>query len=384
MKHADWLVLARDGELLLAAERLPAGDDVNPPAILYNSILGTSSEPKDLQVFFKWGNFEGVDPIPLGEMLGKETKGLTGYGWSLEVQGVPAEARVVPEASKGGPGSGHWAHAGRPGFVGGSAPGGGLRKVCRTPAGDEVALGKKSADAISRAMDGAGLHYGNWRNALGGERGRVKDKLITELAATSGESYDKCNKFVKQWSRSSNNHMMQSLGIQRDAAEEFGVEMSDFTKGRIEWMEDRASKYPMYADDEDYQQLYPSDVQRRILRAQYDNTQKFLREKGIGPDDVVTLYRGAKWDKAITKDWKAGQEVAFHDNALASWSLGEDIARRFWRWDSEKDGVIIKVNVPASMIFSTALTGNGCLTEGELLLIGGRGTAELVDVRRGS
>ena len=377
MKHADWLVLAQDGELLLAAERLPAGDDVNPQAILYNSSLGTSSEPKDLQVFFKWGNFEGVDPMPLGEMLGKETKGLAGYGWSLEVQGVPAEA------SKGGPGSGHWAHAGRPGFVGGSAPGGGLGKVCRTPTGDEVAQGKKSADAISRAMDGAGLHYGNWRNAMGGERGKIKHKLITELAATSGESYDKCNLFVKQWSKSSNNHTMRSLAIQRDASEEFGVEMSDFTKGRIEELESIVSG-SSHSWEGRGQPLYPSDVQRRILRAQYDNTQKFLREKGIGPDDVVTLYRGAKWDKAVTRDWKAGQEVAFHDNTLASWSLGEDIARQFWRWDSEKDGVILKINVPASMIFSTALTGNGCITEGELLVLGGRGTAELVDVRRGS
>jgi len=239
-----------------------------------------------------------------------------------------------------------------------------------------VALGKKSADAISRAMDKASPAYGEWRNARPTERGAAKHKLITELAATSGESYDKCNLFVKQWSRSSNNHMMESLAIQRDAAEEFGVEMSDFTKGRIRELE--TNEY--YTDRRD--PLYPSDVQRRILRAQYDNTQKFLREQGIGPDDMVTLYRGAKWDKAITKDWKAGQEVAFHDNALASWSLGEDIARVFWRWDSKKDGVILKINVPASMIFSTALTGNGCLTEGELLLIGGRGTAELIDIRR--
>ena len=41
--------------------------------------------------------------------------------------------KTFPSAQKGGPGSGHWGHAGRPGFVGGSAPGrmGGRGRVNR-------------------------------------------------------------------------------------------------------------------------------------------------------------------------------------------------------------------------------------------------------------
>ena len=47
----------------------------------------------------------------------KGEKRATSYGWSLEVEGVPAEA------SKGGPSSGHWGHAGRPGKRGGNVSG---------------------------------------------------------------------------------------------------------------------------------------------------------------------------------------------------------------------------------------------------------------------
>ncbi len=150
MKHADWLVLARDGEMLLAAERLPKGDDVNPLAILYNELQGTSSEEKDLQVFFKWGNFEGVEPTPLGEMVGNGSKSLTGYDWQLEV--------VAPEASKGGPGSGNWGHGGLPGVWGGSSPGGGLGKVCRRPEGDEIAEGRQGHPGHKRCDEQGDPH----------------------------------------------------------------------------------------------------------------------------------------------------------------------------------------------------------------------------------
>ena len=174
------------------------------------------------------------------------------------------------------------------------------------------------------------------------------------------------------------------MAIQRDAAEEFDEDLSDFTKYNINDLEQQAAWSPGHAVAAWLNPLYPEDVQRRVLRAQYDNTQKFLREQGIGPDDVVTLYRGSRWNREVTKDWKEGGKVAFHDNTLASWSLSQDVARRFVRSGKEgKDGVLLRVNVPARMIFSTALTGIGCLTEGEIVVLGGRGTAELVEIDRG-
>ena len=290
------------------------------------------------------------------------------YGWQLEV--------------KGGRGSGHWGHAGRPGKRGGSLPGGGLHRVARIPRwGHEAADGERNNVTISNAMDQRTDSPNGWRGAKSYERGAVKHALVTGLSETSGVDYNTCNLFVKQWMWSSNDRDMRSLSIQRDAANEFGEELSDFTKRRITEKERACASDPGWSNP-GCEQLYPSDVQRKILRAEYENTQKFLREQGIGPDDVITLYRGAKWDKEITKDWKVGDKVAFHDNTLASWSLGRDKAEIFVRRDSQKDGVLLKITVPARMIISTALTGRGCLTEGELIVLGGRGTAELLDIQR--
>ena len=298
---------------------------------------------------------------------------VTDYQWQLE------DKNVRSEAVKGGPGSGNWGHAGLPGVWGGSSPGGGLGQVCRATSGLGRQEGDGNAWLLDRRMDDASGTT-SWNYADKEHRGRVKHKLVTELSETSGVTYAACNSIVKQWSYSSNDQDMRSLAIQRDAAKEFGEELSDFTKRRIKQKEAGCRGPDPYVSG--CNPLYGSEVQRKVLRAQYDNTQKFLREQGIGPDDVVTLYRGAKWDKAITKDWEAGDKIAFHDNTLASWSLSQDVADLFVRRDSRKDGVLISVNVPAKMIFSTALTGVGCLTEGEVVVLGGRGTAELLDIRR--
>ena len=305
----------------------------------------------------------------------KKGEKMSGFDWTLEV--------IAPEASKGGPGSGNWGHGGLPGIWGGSSPGGGLGRVCRRPEGDEIRDGANGTLRISDAMSRE-TRMTSWRTAARSERGAVKNKLVTALAETSGEPYDTCNKIVKQWSHSSNDTDMRSLAIQRDAGEEFGEDLSDFTKRKIKYMEERASQYPYLGDTPDYHPLYPEDVQRRVLRAEYDNTQKFLREQGIGPDDLVTLYRGSRWRRDVTAGWNEGDEVAFHDNVLASWSLDAGVARMFMRHGtSGKDGVLLRINVPARMIFSTALTGIGCLTEGEVVLLGGRGTAEVMQISKG-
>jgi len=84
-------------------------------------------EPRFVPSLYKGTNAEDGDPADkftweLGDIVifKKGEKRAPIYGWSLEIKGVPAEA------SKGGPGSGNWAHEGLDGRHGGSDPGGGI------------------------------------------------------------------------------------------------------------------------------------------------------------------------------------------------------------------------------------------------------------------
>lgn len=54
--YSTWLVTGKDGELLLLAS-----PDKTEGAI-YSTLDRTTSTPKPLQVHYKWGVFEPVDP----------------------------------------------------------------------------------------------------------------------------------------------------------------------------------------------------------------------------------------------------------------------------------------------------------------------------------
>ena len=51
----DMQPIGRDGELVLYA------DKQREYGILVDTVRNTESEKLDLQVFFKWGNFEAID-----------------------------------------------------------------------------------------------------------------------------------------------------------------------------------------------------------------------------------------------------------------------------------------------------------------------------------
>jgi hypothetical protein len=65
-------------------------------------------------------------------------------------------------------------------------------------------------------------------------RGPTKHRIVQELMRRSGESYEDCNKVVKQWSYSSNDEDYRSLSVQEAAAEEFGLELNEWQKMKLE------------------------------------------------------------------------------------------------------------------------------------------------------
>lgn len=116
------------------------------------------------------------------------------------------------------------------------------------PAGSSGGLGdigiptnvndKTAGDVLARAHISAG--GSPILDSASGEE-KLKDMTVTALAERAGVSYDLANAFVKQWAYSANDSDMRSLSIQRDAADEFGVELSPFQKQQIATLEADAS-----------------------------------------------------------------------------------------------------------------------------------------------
>jgi hypothetical protein len=215
---------------------------------------------------------------------------------------------------------------------------------------------------------------------------------------------------------------MRSLSIQQAAAEELGVELSDWQQSNIKMVTEerdkmiqhsldrwgmksveeyatgegidiqtaqerlirQASNHPNYfgnlpkkympvstvSYDEEGRPVYKYvDIatERKLIGSMYSNTQQKLSEIGYKADDYVTLYRGYSVDYLdITK----GSSIEYHGNAIESWSIDYDVADKFAQDEASGTALVIAMRVPVKNIVSCPLTGFGCLTEGEFVITG--------------
>jgi hypothetical protein len=107
-----------------------------------------------------------------------------------------------------------------------------------------------------------------------------------------------------------------------------------------------------------------------FVHGEYNATQDYLRQAGIGPDDYVTLYRGVHYGmedvpSPFTKDGTYKAET----NPASSWSLVKDVARGFAAGPDTQssNSFVLTTQVKASDIISTSKTGRGALVEAEVL-----------------
>ena len=183
-------------------------------------------------------------------------------------------------------------------------------------------------------------------------------EIITQ-ARQDGVDY-----LIQQWAQTSNDSDPMSLGMQQAAREEFGL-----TGTRV-W-DTSAGLAPQVQQD----LVQNGRLYQAFLRAQYDNTQQFFKDNGI---TEVPLFRGFNFNRSIAAgqplpDWvQKGTDQSISLRPLSSFSYDVPTAVKFATADywSTRNAVIAGV-VPASQILSTAVTGNGCLGEFEMLVLGG-------------
>lgn len=220
-------------------------------------------------------------------------------------------------------------------------------------------------------------------------RGIVKDSIVSALADTSGISYERSNQFVKQWSYSANDNDMRSLSIQEEASKIFDVPLSSFQREAIDRLTARGgsfpSQYPLFTGEREGKYEISEKRSRtmidKLVSSTYANTQNELASQGV---EEVVLYRGI----VLTDDQLRAMGIdptgdlvgtvlsgaSDMRNPLESWAADVSVADGFSKTSydlgSDQHSIVIEIRSPASDVYSTARTGQGCLNEAEYILIG--------------
>jgi ADP-ribosyltransferase exoenzyme len=179
----------------------------------------------------------------------------------------------------------------------------------------------------------------------------VEDAIRAESVST----------LVRQWAETSNDDDSLSLAIQQAAAEEFGI------KDHAEWTESSPQTMQMMKDTFSEN----GEVYKDFLRTQYNATQAEFAKQGIGPDDTLLLYRGTGLPLP-----DAGTKIDAQLRPLSSYSTDPMVAIKF---ASRASDTIMATEVKVSDILSMPATGNGCLKEREMVILGGVKASTVVD-----
>lgn len=270
----------------------------------------------------------------------------------------------------GGPGSGNHGHAGRPGERGGSAA------IGRPLSGNEELLSDamfmgKSAEARKEAAVtsitarlSSAFAAGDMENL--GNQMRVLDPFTNAV-----DPARLVNQLIGAWASSSADHNPLSLAMQKAAAAEFGVDTArldryideEFASGP-----QLGRGYGLKYKRQQYDEFTTEAAQkgfRHFLRAQYDETQKYLQEQGV---DEVTLFRGYKDVAGV----KIGSKQTVIQNPMSSWSADPRVASTFATTMEGGRGVLLAATFKRADIQSVSGSGIGCLHEKEFVVRGGK------------
>ncbi len=258
---------------------------------------------------------------------------------------------------KGGPGSGNFAHAGRPGEVGGS--GGGA-----PPELDHVNVGYAALDTPANAT-----------------------AAVEALVQASGLARKKVLAYVNGWNHPLSN--VEKAAILEAASQKYGIALPAGPQAdMVRWFQRMNDPVPGFPDDARGHARDVAETARlrsgaqSLLDAQYQVTQAAFAEQGT---KEVTLARGMTFPvgsvpdeyRAVGKDWEPAQGAM---GPLSSWTVHEREALSFARNDYGSTGSMghqsvgyeMSARVPVERILSDGIHGMGAPEVGEMVVIGSK------------
>ncbi len=345
---------------------------------------------------------------------------------------LPPLGELKKLVERGGEGSGNFEHAGRPGEVGGSAPGTGMptthegavaefskgmrpiRSVLLSLPDD---LGAQRTDAV------AGLTWKVGENPItpylghSDVRGALKAQIVRNLAwavtnpklseypdyreeFARGDTASEivADHLVENWAQTSNDTDMRALSIQEQISREFDAPMSPWQSAKLDeaasrvtapgapsrpdeagstfsqWMTGQVNQKMDLAPalGPDVARLTVPDVEGAVhdmLGKMYSDTQNLYALAGV---QDVTVYRGVLSDSVPKDLYAAVQRGERVDVRLTDQNAAESWSlnpQTAWEFADEGKGVVLEAKVPVTHLLSTCATGFGCLPEGEVIVL---------------
>ena len=202
--------------------------------------------------------------------------------------------------------------------------------------------GKKIPNEITSSLKQSHILL---KNILRSDGVSNKNESQNKLHEVTGIPKDIIYGHIKQWAKTSADHHPVSMMIQLLSKSIFNLENS-----KIDHLDETSRKQAVnrISNDEETKETII-----KLLKAQYDETQKLLKKKGI---KNLYVYRG------VGDSYNGEKKVVLQP--LSSFSLERVVAKNFGH-------NIIQMIVPAEKVFSCPLTGFGCTKETEVVVLGG-------------
>lgn len=124
-------------------------------------------------------------------------------------------------------------------------------------------------------------------------------------------------------------------------------------------------------------------VMETVAQTIYDNTQKYLQSFGVAEailsrgTSTETITMNIGWDEVNDRPVRNSANEAVTQRPIASWSLDTLTAQEF---TGDGYGVVVTARIPVERIFSTPLTGIGCLSESEFVVLAPKNGKQTVTV----
>lgn len=198
-------------------------------------------------------------------------------------------------------------------------------------------------------------------------------------------------KMQDAWMQSASDDSELSWGMQLAVAKKMGIDdsaarsvitkfLEDDPDQHAEWFMDHGPEIglppfgggPLEAAD----RVADSPAVKAYVDEVYGETQRYLAEREI---DEITVYRGVHLQERLLP----GVDPNITLNPLSSFTTKRTVAENFAQQETDRERpYILTTTVPADRVFSIATTGPGCLSETELLVVGGPNSS--VQVEEGS
>jgi len=173
---------------------------------------------------------------------------------------------------------------------------------------------------------------------------------------------------IHVWAETSNGDHPMSHALQDIAKDVLGVEDS------AEWNDGTTGEAKKDFKDavSEIKKQY-GEALTALVKAQYRLTQEWLEERGI---EKLVVYRGVKEPRGVES-----KQGLVQLRPLSSWSQNQREALKFTGGTPNPTGGMLRTVIDAKDVFSTPFTGFGCLEEDEIVVIGGKKSAEMRPVK---